>query len=112
MHKIRNGGAIFFGIISIVIIAFYSSPQFLKSYQSCQSSQSFFKVDSGNPIVYHKASEHLSYVNSLPKIQIVGNETGEALFDISSAEITTNKALFVVDFLRNVFYVFVSINAP
>jgi hypothetical protein len=103
---------LFFEVISILLIAFYSSPQFLINYQSSQSNQSFFRIDSGNPIVYHKASEHLSYVNSQPKIQLVGYEIWAASCDMPSAEITTNKALLVVDFLRNVFYVFVSINAP
>lgn len=110
--KIRKWAAIFFGIISILIFAFYSSPEFFTNHQSCKSHQFFLQPDSGNPIVFYKTSENLSYTHSLPKVQVVGHHDWSVTFDLPSIEIATGEALFVVASIRNVFYVFTSINAP
>jgi hypothetical protein len=111
LNKIRKGGAIFFEIISILLIAFYSSPQILASYQS-NKHQSFFQYDSENPIVFYKASENLTYTHPLPKVQMTGHSIWDVVFDTPSLEIATSEALFVATSLRNVFYVLTSINAP
>ncbi|MEK6780578.1 MAG: hypothetical protein AABY93_02670 [Bacteroidota bacterium] len=108
--KIRKW-AFFLGIISIVIIVFYSCPGLLTNHQSYKSHQFFLQPDSGDPIVY-KASENLSYTHSQPKVQAVSYHDWRVTFDLPSIEISTCEALFVVASLRNVFYVFTNINAP
>lgn len=112
LNKIRRFSSIFFGVISVLIVSFYSNPEFLTNYQSYKGHQFFLVSDSGNPIVYYKASENLSYTHSLPKVQAVGHHELDFTFDSPSLEIATSEALFVVASLRNVFYVFTSINAP
>ena len=109
--KIRRFSAIFFGIISVLIIAFYSSHEFA-NHLSVKSQEFFIQSNSGNPIVYYKASESLSFTHALPKVQAVEHHELDSAFDLPSLEIATNEALFVVASLRNVFYVFISINAP
>lgn len=112
LNKIRKSGAILFEIISIVIIAFYSCPELVVNYHSAKNNQPFFRIDAGNPIVYYKASENLSFTESLTKVQGVEHTDWDISFDLPSIEISTCKALFVGASLRNVFYVFISINAP
>ena len=111
LNNIRRWGAIFFEIVSILIIAFYSSPEFVVHHQLTKNTQSFFQIDSGNPIVY-KASENLSFAPSSPKIQAVEHSDWDVSFDVPSLELATSDALHVVASLHNVFYVFTSINAP
>jgi hypothetical protein len=110
-RKIRRVSAIFFGIISVMIVAFHSSSEFA-NHLSVKSQEFFIQSNSGNPIVYYKASENLSFTHSLPKVQAVGHHELDIAFDLPSLEIATSEALFVVASLRNVFYVFISINAP
>jgi len=111
-NKVRRGGAFFFEIISILIIAFYSSPDLVVNHHSVKNSQSFFRIDSGNPIVYYKASENLSFTESSPKVQAVAHTDWDISFDLPSLEISTCEALKISSYLHNVFYVFTSINAP
>ena len=111
LSKIRRQGAIFFGVISILIIAFYSSPQFLDRYQSNKPYQSFYQLDYKNPIVFCKVFENLTYTHSLPKLHVAEHHVSNIAVD-AALEVTTSKALLVVTYLRNVFYVFVCINAP
>lgn len=112
LNNIRKSGAILFEIISILIIAFYSSPQLVVDYHSAKNNKSFFRIDTGNPIVYYKASENLSFTESLPKVQAVEHGDWDISFDLASLEISTSEALHVASYLHNVFYVFTSINAP
>ena len=110
--RFRKVGAVFLGIISILIIVFCSWPQILPNTQSNKNLSPLFLSGFANPIVYCKTSESLSYTDSLPKNQIVLHQGWGVTFDLFALELATSKALFVVVYLRNVFYVLTSINAP
>ncbi|MBK5278785.1 MAG: hypothetical protein JJE09_07975 [Bacteroidia bacterium] len=112
LSKIRRFCAFLFEVISIFIIVVYANPEFLRRHQSSKSHQTFLQSNSGNPIVYHKASEYLTYTNSSSGIQLAGYPSWDVNFDLPALEIETNESLFVVVSLYNVFYVITSINAP
>src|SRR6478735_6802607 len=111
LSKIRRQGAIFFEIISILIIAFYASPRFF-DHQSNKPYQSFYQQDFKDPIIFCKVFENLNYTHSLPKLHVAEHPVWNIAVDVAALEVATSKALLVVPYLRNVFYVFVSINAP